>query len=207
MVNFKLERDCFLIVLLLVNCTYVHAQIGWFRLGFCYGFGSEFNNSDYTYQNRYFKISTDYRLKKGKFLDYELVVQPEINFSKHQLKNLYFITPEELDYQHKREEFSKLKNLHEYVLNLGLRVRKAITTKSSIYLLGSVGPMLIDTETERLSKGFAFSDVLTLGVSFKVEKLSFDINGNVRHTSNGGFQGSNAGFNTFNLEFGTAFSL
>lgn len=203
-----MNKHWFIVLLLLfLNSVVLHAQKNELSLGVCFGYGNEFNNNDYTYENRYFKISADYQLKKGKMLAYELVLQPEVNFSRHQLLNLYFVTPEEPDYQNKREEFTKLKNLHEYVLNIGLRVRKSITQKSSVYLTGSIGPMLVDTETERLSKGFAFSDVLALGFSFNFQTIRFDTNVNVRHTSNGGFQKSNAGYNTFNFEIGTAFSL
>jgi hypothetical protein len=67
--------------------------------------------------------------------------------------------------------------------------------------------MFIDTETERLSKGFAFSDVLALGVTFKIDKIVLDIRPSLRHISNAGLQGSNAGFNTSNVEFGVSFPL
>ena len=67
--------------------------------------------------------------------------------------------------------------------------------------------MITDTETERLSKGFAFSDVLALGFSLKVDKVIFDVRPSLRHVSNAQLQSSNAGFNTSNIEFGISFSL
>ena len=92
-------------------------------------------------------------------------------------------------------------------MGIGLCVRKPISKIASIYILASVGPMITDTETERLSKGFAFSDVLALGLSLKVDKVMFDIRPSLRHVSNAQLQSSNAGFNTKNIEFGMSLTL
>jgi hypothetical protein len=148
-----------------------------------------------------------YELKETKNFKYELVLQPEINFATHQLLNFYFVTPEDSDYIEKRERFTKLKKLNEYAVGVGLRIRKSWSKSFGTYFLASVGPMFIDTETERLSKGFAFSDVLALGVTFKIDKIVFDIRPSLRHISNAGLQGSNAGFNTSNFELGVSFPL
>ena len=67
--------------------------------------------------------------------------------------------------------------------------------------------MISDTETERLSKGFAFSDVLAVGLSYNLRKIRFDITPSVRHVSNAGLQSSNAGFNTKNIDFGLVYNL
>jgi len=176
-------------------------------LGFSYGIGSEINNTDYTYTNRYFKGQLYYTFKTTKYFQFELLVQPEINFASHQLLNLYFVTPDEPNFEAKREAYTKLKDIREYVLNVGLLIRKPITDNFSVYALLSVGPMLTDTETERLSKGFAFSDVFGIGFSIKTKKITFDLRPNVRHTSNAGLQNSNAGFNTCNIEAGIVFPL
>ena len=176
-------------------------------VGFYYGFGSEIKNKDYTYTNHYYKLQFNYRLSKTKNFEYQILVQPEINFATHQLKNLYFVTPDEPDYLAKREKYTKLKDINEYVLGIGFLIRKPISKSLSFYVLGSVGPMITDTETERLTKGFAFSDVVSLGISFKSQKLIFDIRPSLRHNSNAGLQSSNAGFNTTNIEFGIAFPI
>jgi hypothetical protein len=135
------------------------------------------------------------------------VLQPELNFATHQLLNLYFVTPEESNYIEKREKFTKLKDIKEYTLGIGLCVRKPVSKIASIYILASIGPMITDTETERLSKGFAFSDVLALGFSLKVDKVLFDVRPSLRHVSNAQLQSSNAGFNTKNIEFGLSLIL
>lgn len=176
-------------------------------IGFHYGFGNEIKNSNYIYTNHYYKAQLCYLVKETNHFKYELVLQPELNFATHQLLNLYFVTPEESNYIEKREKFTKLKDIKEYALGIGFCVRKPISKIASIYILASVGPMITDTETERLSKGFAFSDVLALGFSLKVDKVMFDVRPSLRHISNAQLQSSNAGFNTSNIEFGMSLAL
>jgi hypothetical protein len=176
-------------------------------IGFHYGFGNEIRNSNYTYTNHYYKLQVCYLIKETNHFKYELVLQPELNFATHQLLNLYFVTPEEINFEEKREKYTKLKDIKEYALGIGLCVRKPISKIASIYILASFGPMITDTETERLSKGFAFSDVLALGFSLKVDNVIFDVRPSLRHVSNAQLQSSNAGFNTSNIEFGLSVSL
>jgi hypothetical protein len=178
-----------------------------FAIGVSYGLGNELKNTDYSYTNRYLKGQLYYFLKKTKNFEFQILLEPEINFATHQLLNLYFVTPDEPNFEERRERFTKLKDIREYVLHVGFVVRKPISRAFSIYVLGSVGPMFTDTETERLSKGFAFSDVLGVGISYKTKHCWFDFRPNLRHNSNAGLQNSNAGFNTLNYDFGVVFPL
>ena len=178
-----------------------------FSVGASYGFGSELKNTDYTYTNRYVKGQVYYSLKKTKNFEFQVLLEPEINFATHQLLNFYFVTPDEPNFEERRARFTKLKDIREYVLHVGFLVRKPLTERFSIYILGSVGPMFTDTETERLSKGFAFSDVFGLGISYKTKYVTFDFRPNLRHNSNAGLQNSNAGFNSLNYDFGVVFPL
>ncbi|BDU25373.1 hypothetical protein FLGSB24_21170 [Flavobacterium sp. GSB-24] len=172
-----------------------------------YGFGSEFNNTDYTFTNHFYKAQLYYRLKKTRNFEYDILVQPEINFGKHQLLNLYFVKPETPNFEQKRVEYMQLKNVHEYVLNLGFMVRKPIGKVFSCYVLGSIGPMITDTETERMSKGFAFADVLAVGFTAAYDQFQLDIRPSLRHVSNAGLGSSNAGYNTKNVEFVISYQL
>jgi hypothetical protein len=176
-------------------------------IGFSHGFGNEIKNKNYSYTNSYYKLQLVYELKETKNFKYELVLQPEINFATHQLLNLYFVTPEDPNYLEKRERFTRLKEIKEYILGVGLCIRKPISKTASVYVMASIGPAIIDKETERLSKGFIFSDVLALGLSLKANKLTFDVRPCLRHISNAGLGNSNAGFNSKNIELGLFFSL
>jgi hypothetical protein len=196
-----------LIILFSYNTFYAQDTSSKVKLGFDYGFGNELKNSNYTYTNSYYKLQLYYTIKQTKNFEYEILVQPELNFAKHQLLNFYFVKPDDPNYIEKRERYTKLKDIKEYVFNIGFLMRKQVFRTSSIYILASVGPMFTDTETERLSKGFAFSDVLALGFTFKMNKIIFDIRPNFRHVSNAGLQGSNSGYNTKNIDFGILFLL
>jgi hypothetical protein len=175
------------------------------KVGFSIGYGNEFKNRNYTYSNEYFKLQFLTTFKKVKRFSYDLIVQPEYNMGKHQLLNLYFVKPEEENYIEKREQYTKVKNCNEYILNVGLLMRYSLSKKLNIYVLGSVGPMYTDTATERLSKGFAFADVFALGFNYKMGQFILDVRPNLRHTSNAGLQSNNSGINTSNLEFGILF--
>lgn len=159
-----------LLILMLLLAVKMSAQEGnsRFCLGFNYGFGSEFNNRNYTFTNRFYKLQLYYLLKETKHFQYQILVQPEINFAEHQLLNFYFVKPETPNYQQKREEYTRLKDIREFVLNCGFLVRKPIGKVCSFYVLGSIGPMITDTETERMSKGFAFADVFSTRFHYKL---------------------------------------
>jgi len=203
----KIKLQFIIALLLISNLMLSQEKKHPMAIGLHYGFGDEIKNSDYTYTNQYLKGQFYYTLKTTKSFQFEILLQPEMNFATHQLLNLYFVTPDEPDFEEKRALYTKHKDIREYVLNVGFIVRKPISKTFSIYALGSVGPMFTDTETERLSRGFAFSDVLALGFSLKTGKAILDFRPNVRHTSNAGLQNSNAGFNTMNIEFGVSFPL
>jgi len=195
------------ILLLLVLKMTAQEHNSRFSLGLNYGFGSEFSNTDYTFENHFYKTQLYYEIKETRNFKYEILVQPEINFGKHQLLNFYFVKPEAPDYQQKRDEYTRLKDVREYVLNCGFLVRKPIGKVCSFYVLGSIGPMITDTETERMSKGFAFADVLALGFTVDYDRFRFDVRPSVRHVSNAGLGSSNAGYNTKNIEFGVLYHL
>jgi hypothetical protein len=207
--DFKNTTKIILIILVLIENSIVYGQENnsKYAIGISYGLGNEIKNSDYTYTNHYVKGQFYYSLKQTKDFEIQILLEPEINFATHQLLNLYFITPDEPNFEEKRARFTKLKDIRELVLHCGLLIRKPLSEKLSVYILGSVGPLFTDTETERLSKGFAFSDVIGLGISYKTKNFILDFRPNFRHNSNAGLQNSNAGFNTLNYDFGMIFPL
>ena len=178
-----------------------------FAIGLAYGNGSEFNNTDYTYTNSYIQGQVYYSLNPAKRWEFVVAVQPEVNFARHRLKNYYFVNPDDQNAEEKRKHYMALKDIHEYILNVAFFARYNITKDLSMYAMGNVGPMITDTETERLTKGFAFCDVFAIGATYKIDKIAFDVRPNVRHTSNAGLQNSNAGFNTRNIQFGVIMAL
>lgn len=65
--------------------------------------------------------------------------------------------------------------------------------------------MISDNETERLANGFALSNVIAVGICFKVQKFEFDITPKICYVSNSGFSSLNIGINTKNIAFGLSF--
>lgn len=184
----------------------------WLRVGVIYGYASQNTflkqDSDYTYQSNAFKISTHFNFFKKKMHSWELLLEPSYYSSKH----------ESLNYWHKfyttsatpdayRAQFMKMKNMNEYVLNLGVIYRYFLNQNVSLYALGNVGPMYIDTDTEMLKKGFAFSDIFALGSNYKVNNFSYDIKCMIRHVSNANIQKPNFGLNSVGFEFGVYYEL
>lgn len=176
-----------------------------YSVGFYFGIGNEFKNRDYTFSNQYYKLQLSYLIKETRAFKYEVMMQPELNLAMHQLINPFFITTDDPDYVEKRERFLKKYAINQYILNVGLIVRKPISKSLSLFILVSSGPMISDQETERLAKGFAFSNVIALGVSYKIQEFEFDIKPNIRHVSNAGLSSPNSGFNTKNIEFGFSY--
>jgi hypothetical protein len=201
---YSMTKKIFILGLLVFYCIPCQAQdLKQLKsIGFFYGFGHEIKNRNYRYANNYYKFQLGYELKETKNFKYELFIQPEINFATHQLLNLYFVTPEDPNYLEKRERFTQVKQIKEYILGFGLCVRKPISKRASVYGLLSIGPAIVNKETERLSKGFTFADVLALGFAMKVNKFVLDFRPSFRHISNGGLGKSNAGFNSGTIEFG-----
>lgn len=175
--------------------------------GLLYGVGNEFPQKDYTYTNRYFQAQVYYSFNPGARWEYQVALQPEYNRATHQLLNMYFVTPDDPNYEEKREEYTKLKDINEYILNCSFFVRRNFSKRLNVYFMANVGPMITDTETERLSKGFAFCDVFALGMAYRMGDVTLDLRPNYRHTSNAGLQSSNAGFNTYNIAFGVTVPL
>jgi hypothetical protein len=171
-------------------------------LGFYYGVGKEVKNKNYSYSNRYFKFQFCNTIKESKKYKFQFLIQPQVDFVQHQLLNLYYIIPDRSNYLEKREEFGKLKDIRNYSVGFGLIISRLLSEWLSVFVWASVGPMITDTETERLSKGFTLSDVVSLGFSFKIYNSVFEVRPNFSHLSNAGLQKRNGGFNSLNLEFG-----
>ncbi len=181
------------------------------KIGFLYSYGKQggtfTNDKDYNYNTNSLKLQFYYPLKSGKF-DLELVFEPTIGFASHQLLNEFFIRPTEPEFLALRKEFTKKKNLTEYILSTNLLLRRKIYKSHSIYVLIGFGPMYISKRTERLAKGFAFSENISIGISTNIYKnVFFDIRGGYRHLSNAELQQPNSGINIATIEIGFNFKF
>lgn len=184
----------------------------WLRIGVVYGFASQNTvlkqDSDYTYETTVFKISSHFSLYKRRKHSFEFLIEPSYYKSQHKSLNYWheFYTSSDTPDVF-RERYMKLKDMNEYVLNLGLIYRYYLKPNFSAYVLGNVGPMYIDTDTEMLRKGFAFSDIFALGANYKINKISFDFRTMIRHVSNANLQKPNYGLNSVGFEFGAYYEF
>jgi hypothetical protein len=182
------------------------------KMGFSYGTGSQnkypFNASDYTHEVSFYKVQINYRIKDKQKWAFEVNLEPGFNVAEHQLLNKYYIKPSDTeDYKAQTEFYMQKRTINEYVLNLGFITRYKIYNGISSYAIASVGPMFSNKPTERLAKGFAFSDIFGLGLSYEFNKIQLDFRYSVRHTSNLEIKKPNGGHNTTNTEFSVLYRL
>ena len=212
-----MNRFSLFLFMLVFLYGYLNAQVAdeknnSLKLGFNYGFGTQqsppFNSKDYDYSVQFYKIQINYQLFDKRRWIYELNIEPSFYVAEHQLLNEYYVKPSDRDdYLEKREEYTKNKQINEYVLNLGFLIRHKTFEKISTYVLGSIGPMISDTETERMPSGFAFSDIIALGSTYKINSIFLDIRLSIRHVSNANLNSPNNGHNSTNIEIGFMYQL
>lgn len=215
-INLKIMFIFFVCIIFITKTSAQEAenkkQINRIRLGLNYGQASQsnfpFNSPDYLYENKFLKIQINYFLKCRKKFSYEFNIEPSLYFSKHQLLNKYYIQPNwGSDYLEQREKYTQKREFKEYVINFGIITRYEIVNNISTYLLFSIGPMISEKDTERLNKGFMFSDIFGLGLSYKIKIVLIDVRLTLRHNSNANLYKPNHGHNSVGIESGILFQL
>ena len=182
------------------------------KVGFLYNYGNErnfiFDDLDYYYTTTTFKAQAFYQLGTWKSFNLELIVQPQVQQLRHQLLNEQFVTPEEENYLEKRERFTKLKTMRLYAFELGFSAKKEISKKLDFNITIGLGLASIDTETERLAKGFTFIENGSLGFSYKTSNTTtLYLGTNFGHISNLNFKSPNDGYNILGIEVGVSYKL
>jgi hypothetical protein len=182
------------------------------KIGFLYNFGTGenfiFDDLDYMYSTNTYKAQAFYKLGIWKHIDFELIVQPQVQFIKHQLINAQFVTPDQENYLEKRAEFTKPKTMNLYGLEFGFAAKKQVSEKLALQGTISLGFSFIDKRTERLAKGFTFIENFSLGFSYNTLKNCYLYLGtNFGHVSNLNFQKPNDGYNILGLEIGYSYIL
>jgi hypothetical protein len=167
-----------------------------------------FDDPDYFYKTNTLKGQLYFSITKLKTVEIYLVVQPQIQFVKHQLYNEQFVLPTENNYLEKRQRFTQLKNISITAIEFSIEAKKDIFKNLSIFLQAGLGFSSIDTETERLAKGFTFIENGVLGFDFQVNsRISVHFFSGLGHVSNLNFQLPNSGYNIFSMGFGFQYSI
>jgi hypothetical protein len=182
------------------------------KIGILYHYGTNenliFDDPDYIYATSTYKFQAFYNLGEWKNIDFELILQPQIQFLNHQLVNEQYITPDQVNYLEKREEFTQSKTMNLYGLEFGFASKIKLTKKLDLQGTISLGLSYIDTRTERLAKGFTFIENFSVGLSHQIYKKScIYIGSNFGHVSNLNFQKPNDGYNILGLEVGYSYLI
>jgi len=182
------------------------------KIGVLFNYGTNenfvFDDVDYTYSTNTYKLQAFYELGNWKNIDFELIVQPQIQSLQHQLQNFYYVTTDQENFEEKTTEFMKPKNMNLYGLEFGFASKLKLTNTLDLQGTISLGFSYIDTRTERLAKGFTFIENFSLGFSYQLFEKSFlYIGTNFGHVSNLNFQKPNDGYNILGLEVGYSYKL
>ena len=182
------------------------------KIGFLYNNANEnnflFDDKDYSYTSKTYKFQAFYTIGNWKNIDFELILQPQIQTIAHQLLNEQFVLPSEKNYLEKRIEFTTPKSMSLYAIELGLVLQKKLLKNVNIQATIGLGIATIDTRTERLAKGFTFIENGSLGVSFQTSHKTFLYAGTtIGHVSNLNFTSPNSGYNLLGYEIGFSYIL
>ncbi|NHM00985.1 acyloxyacyl hydrolase [Flavobacterium difficile] len=194
-----------------ISAQEILPKFKWLRSGIVVGIASQNNlikqEWDYTYETQIFKFSNHFNWSKKRKHSWEILVEPSYYRSNHQMINYWFISHTVPNGDALRAKYMQPKTINEYALNAGIIYRRFLNVQASVFATLNSGPMYIDTDTERLKKGFAFSDVISIGYNYKWKKISFDAKFMFRHASNANLQKPNYGLNAAGFEFGTFYEF
>ena len=183
-----------------------------FSIGLSYGRGTQqsfpFNSQDYHYNYSALRLLLNYRFSEISSWKFEITAEPVLYRAHHQLLNANYVQPRHGDdYLEQREWLTKEKSINDYALELGIVVRHQTFTNLSFFIQGSVGPMLTNRYTERMARGFAFSDIIAIGCSPRLGNLQLMFRTGVRHISNFNLQEPNSGYNAVLFDMGLTYNL
>ncbi len=193
-------------------CSQEQQKTRFLKNGFQINYGSRdnfyFKNDNYSFNIYNFKLQSFYKLKTFKSWSFNLVLQPQFQHIKHRLLNKAFIKPdsEVNNYLAYREKLAQLKTISFYAFEFGFQLRRPIIKDIHLEFTASLGAGYIDFTTERLARGFTFTETLSLGVSKKIDQVEVYTGFSLNHISNFDIQEPNSGYNTLNFEIGFRFS-
>jgi hypothetical protein len=214
-VHARNKRNRLLLILLAFSISYgCFAQEGHktIRLGFDLGYGNQrafpFHDPAYYRKTTGYKIQIYYPLSDKK-LNWELLFEPSYYHARQRLRMPDYVTEAEYgpDYLELRSIYLQMRTINEFALNIGIVSRYNFSPAFSSFLLISTGPLYGDKQTERLAKGFAFSDVVAIGTGYNLGRIRVEFRAGLRHVSNLNLHHPNKGHNTSTLDLGLTYLL
>lgn len=189
-----------------ITSTAQKSKLSPYKIGISYAYGVQggalLHDKDYNYKVNTVALQLFYPLKRGKY-NFDLLIEPTIGFAQHQLLNIFFVKDSETNFETKRNEFVKNKQLSELLLIGNVVISRVLFKGESLYAIFGFGSMTINKRTERLAKGYAFVSTIGIGLSTKLSNgLYFNVSGKLRHLSNAELKQPNGGINTGSVGFG-----
>jgi len=170
------------------------------RIGAEFGTGKQqfhpiFHDYSYRHDVTGYKFLLNRRLSPRGTFGWELQIEPSLYVAHQKLLNPWDTSAAT------RARYTSGEVVREYAVNPGILGRMNPTPWFSLFFIFSVGPAWVDTATERLAKGFAFSDILAGGVGLGLGRVLVEFRPGLRHVSNLYTQKPNHGYNsgTFDL--------
>jgi hypothetical protein len=184
---------------------------GW-RVGLGASYGTQrtrpFGNRNYLHDLTGYKLQANRGLWAVGALGLELQLEPTVYRVRHRLLNQYFWGPSHgPDHLAESARFQRGESYEEVALNVGLVARAQVLGPLSLFVLGGVGPMWSFDGTERLARGFAFTDVIAAGAGLRMGDALLEVRPGLRHESNLQTQLPNSGHNETVLDVALSFEL
>ena len=214
--SYRIQKTLFLVFLCFTFLSFSQEKKLHFlkpnKVGISFITGTEnnflFNDADYEYKTKIIKVLLSYDINTWKNIDIDFIILPQLRKINHQLLNMWFVTADVPNYQEKRIRFTQPKTMYIYGIQFGIQIEKKIYKRLNIFTSVNVGIATIDTETERLAKGFTFIENGFVGFSFKSStNTNLFIGGNIGHVSNFNIKKPNSGYNQLGLEIGFSYNL
>lgn len=166
------------------------------------------NDPDYTYTSTTLKVQVFSTLKESARWSILLGIQPQIQWNTHQLLNPFFVQGTGPEVDALRSRFTTKKNILVAAIEPALVFQYKLSKWIRIEAMAGIGMGYIDTESERLAKGFTFIENIQLGVLVKSSNNgALFIGGSIGHTSNLNFKRPNSGYNLVGVALGYRYRL
>lgn len=179
------------------------------KIGIGYGWHTQQSfpgtSNDYIYETKSAHIFYEWQQWQSGKWTFHTSIETALYQVDHQLLNFYFITPDQEDFQERRDRFTQARSFNEYVAHAGLKTVYNWNFEIKPFIQIRIGPMYGTQTTERLKRGFSFSDVLSIGTQYQVDEHEFIITYSLRHTSNAGLKFPNSGHNSSGFQISYAY--
>ncbi len=169
-----------------------------------------FHSIDYDFEQGH--VLGQFRLKNHtlKKIDIQFFAEGGYYYAQHQLINKWFTSTKFFNHfpEDFHQEMLQKKPIHQVVFHAAVEIVHFLNPKTQVFGYAAIGPIWTSQQTERLAKGFAFSDNIGVGVKFKLsQKMWLSNMVVIRHESNANLKFPNSGHNTLGVRVGVVFNL